>query len=102
MMIEKSPSPKGEPIEHIQEPWESFPFGGYILGPPDEDGYREMVVASSVTTPKKRASLRHIVACVNACVGIPTSTLEDVALQYWLDEEFEDAFNITLGRRNDP
>lgn len=61
-------------IKHIPEPWHECAEGkcgcGQILGPG----------SAYITTVKDPAARRRIVACVNACRGLPTDELEQKGL----------------------
>lgn len=60
--------------EHFNEPWHlhdmSGPTGAYIEYAPNERGVGKTVNIKDFDTA------RRIVACVNACAGIPTEALE--------------------------
>jgi hypothetical protein len=67
--------------KHTPEPWKlcskSYEGGGDIVGPSGEsiffgDPFKE------IPDVRKHADARRIVACVNACEGIPTVMLESI------------------------
>lgn len=69
--------------EHTPEPWESDLI--YVVAPCPNGVHPDIYIAeiahedseSRIASPKQqKANLRRIVACVNACQGIPTEALE--------------------------
>jgi len=72
--------------DHTPEPWRLYPPGACV---PHYD-VRERIVSDcpsgrSVSDPISEADARRIVACVNACAGIPTEALEAGAVREALD-----------------
>lgn len=63
--------------QHTTEPWiagDDEDSDYYLVGPHDGDG----IVYQPVVKLHSEANARRIVACVNACAGIPTENLESV------------------------
>ncbi len=65
--------------KHTPEPWE---WGDVEIDCPTDDFYSEAIKAGPAEVPslsnpeRAEADARRIVACVNACAGIPTEDLE--------------------------
>ncbi|KKN75635.1 hypothetical protein LCGC14_0378730 [marine sediment metagenome] len=78
-------------MEHTPEPWHLYvqPGGGHIAVLHDKEGefgnegiaFMDAVLIGTKYTAKRRANARRIIACVNACAGIPTAVLETQNVQ---------------------
>ena len=74
--------------DHTPEPWKPAPHYLSILGDPKRDGYDDVVIiadcevrdAAAPPSDQQEANLARIVACVNACAGIPTEQLQGADL----------------------
>lgn len=60
--------------EHTKEPWKASKKFALVLSADEE-----FVASCICLEPEDWANAHRIVACVNACCGIPTDRLEDVA-----------------------
>ncbi len=78
------------PESHTPEPWFIF-RNGHCIGGPHEQGPQDQSAQETAgiatcgvrrrTDEEIEANARRIVACVNACAGIPTEDLEHAARQ---------------------
>lgn len=73
-------------MEHTLEPW-YIPYDTVLIRQFDAED--SPLIADTAGTTNAEANARRIVACVNACTGILTETLEGVASEgislhaYW-------------------
>lgn len=68
-------------MNHTPEPWVvGTNFGCIHKGLPDGRRINGALVICQGNNDQANANARRIVACVNACAGIPTETLEDTKL----------------------
>lgn len=61
--------------EHTKEPWHDHPKSLSITSADAVVAFTSFA-SVNMTEEKARANARRIVACVNACAGIPTEALE--------------------------
>lgn len=68
--------------EHTPEPWKAKDGG--LIGPTDRPSIAQVLSKGTEQGDElARANARRIVACVNACKGIPTDFLENENLENW-------------------
>ena len=66
-------------MEHTPEPWQVIPWpsaGATSLGVATKGTADGLIAMMSVSHKLREVNARRIVACVNACVGLPTDVLE--------------------------
>lgn len=70
--------------KHTKEPWRTDAPSGF---PGDVMAGKEMIARTTITDQSNaKANARRIVACVNACDGIPTDELERKGLPLYMHE----------------